>query len=828
MKRRIPLLLTLLLTCLQSVNAGEKESYAVFKDGTLSFYYDENRNNREGTIYSNKNDISHFSEIPWNDNKGFITNAIFDESFANARPKTTSYWFSDCENLTEIQGMQYLNTSNVEDMRGMFYQCIALNSLDVSHLNTSSVTDMSEMFSGCNILTTLDVSSFNTCNVTDMGGMFEGCNALTSLDVSHFDTSNVISMGVMFADCHSLTDLDVSHFNTSNVTSMALMFASCEGLTNLDVSHFDTKNVTNMNNMFAGCNSLTGLDVSHFNTTNVTNMSWMFESCSGLTKLDVSNFDTSNATDVSCMFSYCSGLTSLDVTHFDTSNVTNMSNLFRACSSLTNLDVSHFNTSKVLRMDGMFAGCSSLTSLDVSSFDTGNVTNMGSTTSMMGMFAGCSSLTSLDLSNFNTSNVTSMDCMFYECSSLTSLNLSSFDTSNVTNMAMMFGHCSNLTNINLSSFNTSKVTHFDNMFNGCSSLKELDLHHFITNNAANMGYMFYHCSSLTSLDITLFSTSNAIKMNEIFSGCSSLSCIVIPENMLFLGGWPFSNCKSLKTIVCLPKELVVLERGFSGCPKELRVFVRSYLTNTYKADPEWGKRNIVSYTPGDANVDEKINVLDAVEDVNFILEQPTEQFFFWGGDANENNIVDISDVNAIIDMILTPDAKARMSVNSTSTDMDNLTLTEDADNRLTLHLQNHADYSAFQLEVNLPNSAELKDLMLSESRCNDHKLKYRHKADGNYIVVVYSLGKEAFTDNSGELLSFTTDATDVTIEKIHFVTTDNRDKWFNKLNIVRQTTGISTVSTEYDKSAYYNLNGLRVQPVRCGLYIKNNKKIVVK
>ena len=122
----------------------------------------------------------------------------------------------------------------------------------------------------------------NTSNVIDMRYMFYECSCLTSLDLSNFVTSNVTCMISMFKWCTGLTSLDLRNFNTSNVTSMVDMFNGCGGLETLDVSSFNTNNVTNMYSMFEGCSNLTSLDLRNFNTSNVTSMGAMFDGCGSL------------------------------------------------------------------------------------------------------------------------------------------------------------------------------------------------------------------------------------------------------------------------------------------------------------------------------------------------------------------------------------------------------------------------------------------------------------------------------------------------------------------------------------------------------------------
>ncbi len=365
--------------------------------------------------------------------------------------------------------------------------------------------DSSRLLAYFGSLTSFDFNGwFDTSRVTNMSGLFSNCSALTSIDLSSLDTSNVTDMSFMFDFCRSLPSIDLAPLDTSCVTNMSGMFSICLSLRSLDVSPLNMSNVANMSEMFSSCSALTSLDLSSFDTSNATDMSRMFASGSSLTSLDVSSFDTSNATNISGMFSYCSALPSLDISSFDTSNVTDMYGLFNSCSSLTSLDVSSLDTPKVGRMLDMFANCSSLTSLDVSSFDTSSATDMG------GMFKNCSSLISLDVFSSDMPKVTNVSSMFSGCSSLTSLDVSFSDTSKVTNISDMFSGCSSLTSLDVSSFDTSGVTYTGNMFSGCSSLLSLDLSSFDTSRVTSMRKMFANCSSLVSLDLSSFTTAQAI------------------------------------------------------------------------------------------------------------------------------------------------------------------------------------------------------------------------------------------------------------------------------------------------------------------------------
>ena len=141
----------------------------------------------------------------WDAQRANIKKVVFDASFANARPTSCCRWFADCFYLTEIDGIENLNTQNVTDMSEMFTCCYALTSLDVSNFNTQNVEYMTDMFLGCEGLSLLDLSNFNTERVEDMSSMFSGCSTLQTIFASDkFVTDQVFGGDDMFIGCENL------------------------------------------------------------------------------------------------------------------------------------------------------------------------------------------------------------------------------------------------------------------------------------------------------------------------------------------------------------------------------------------------------------------------------------------------------------------------------------------------------------------------------------------------------------------------------------------------------------------------------------------------
>ena len=230
-----------------------------YADGTLTFFLASKE-----TLGENEYGIYDGGATPtWLVNKANVTKVVFDPAFANARPTKCNEWFQGCEKLTSIEGIEYLNTSQVTDMHNMFYNCYYLQTIDFSGFDTRKVKDMSNMFYNCGSLKSLDISNFNTSEVTNMRHMFYHCIGLKSLDLSHFNTSKVSNMISMFELCFNLSSVNLSGWDTRNVGSMTKMFERCNSLKTLDLSGFDTREKTcSMYDMFNTCNGLTTIFVS--------------------------------------------------------------------------------------------------------------------------------------------------------------------------------------------------------------------------------------------------------------------------------------------------------------------------------------------------------------------------------------------------------------------------------------------------------------------------------------------------------------------------------------------------------------------------------------
>ena len=612
---------------------GGFPGYAVFDGGTGTLTF------RSGPSTSKPErayDLNVGTSLPgWLAQRENIKTVVFDASFANARLTNCYAWFYGCNNLTTIEGIEYLNTENVTNMGGMFYNCCALTSLNLTSFNTAKVTNMEEMFIGCSALTTIYVSDkFVTDKVTDSRNMFSGCNKLigaieydgSKSDHTYANYENgyfspeggfhayaefnnatgtlTFSRGLSKpVGAYDLNEGDVqpawsnqsakinkvvfdASFANARPTSCYMWFYRCENLTKIeDIENLNTQNVTDMSYMFYRCERLTSLDVSHFNTQKVEDMSEMFSVCSGLKSLNVSHFDTQNVKDMNSMFNSCERLTSLDVSNFNTQNVTDMRYMFSWCEGLNSLDLSKFDTQNVTNMSNMFRNSSALTTIYASDKFVTTKVSSGSE-----MFKGCKSLkgysdskTDHKYANCGTDGYFTPGCAYAEFDNATGTltfrykrvkPAGAYDLNVKSNNPGWQAQKRKIKKVVFdASFANARPTSCCLWFADCFYLTEIEgIENLNTEKVTNMGSMFSGCFALTSLDLSNFNTERVKNMSSMFSDCSTLQTIFASDK--FVTNQVFDG-----------------DGMFQGC-ENLKGFI-DYISNPDKTD-----KTYANYTTG--------------------------------------------------------------------------------------------------------------------------------------------------------------------------------------------------------------------------------------
>ena len=160
-----------------------------------------------------------------------IETITFDSSCSNYHPTSLSCLFYYFSNLKNIVGLQYLNTSNCNDMSNMFGGCSSLQSINLSNIDMSNVTNAGGLFYECSSLRSVSLPT-DLSKVTNVNNMFGGCSSLQSINLSNVDMSSVTSAYEMFTRCSSLQDVSLPQ-NLSILSDR--MFSNCGSLFELTI-----------------------------------------------------------------------------------------------------------------------------------------------------------------------------------------------------------------------------------------------------------------------------------------------------------------------------------------------------------------------------------------------------------------------------------------------------------------------------------------------------------------------------------------------------------------------------------------------------------------
>ncbi|MBO7598961.1 MAG: BspA family leucine-rich repeat surface protein [Bacteroidales bacterium] len=432
--------------------------YVIIKDGKATFYTGTTIPEGAKPIRTSSDD----SNWPVSFCRT-ITNVVFDKSFKEYKPFKTSSWFRDCDNLTEVSGMENINTEELEYMDEMFQFCNNLKYVDFTGFNTAKVTDMTRVFWGCeNLAYVLVDENWNTTSVTKSAGMFEDCFKLyggkgTAYNADITDATYARIDGGTETPGYFTKSGDKPYSpNTAYVviSNGTLTFyyneTKPEGAFSLNTDN----NVPDWNTLAESVTKVV-FDESFANYFPSSCAYW-FNGCKNLTEFEgMKNLNTSQATTLKAMFQDCESLKSVDLSNFKTNKVTDMSCMFRRCYKLPTIDFSSFNVENTIDFSSMFEYASGLQSLNLQSFKTNSEADL----LLRCMFIDCFNLTTLDISGFNTKSVTNMEYLFARCNELGTIFVGdNWSTESVTASGRMFESCYNLVGGKGTDFSSNNIT----------------------------------------------------------------------------------------------------------------------------------------------------------------------------------------------------------------------------------------------------------------------------------------------------------------------------------------------------------------------------------
>ena len=388
-------------------------------------------------------------------------------------------------------------------------------------------------------------------------------------------------------------------------------------------------------------------DPSFADARPTTTFDWFYDMTNLQSITGLNYLNTSEVTDMSWMFNHCNDLTSLDLSNFNTSNVDRMTCMFYGCTNLRTIYVGNgWSTAAATDSEQMFYNCSNLVGGQGTTYDANHIdktyAHIDGGPSNPGYFTDKNA--PVAYACYTSSNTT---LTFYYDKLRSSRTGTTYDLNEGDNYTEWEtdGINGSVTKVVFDpSFADARPTTTFDWFYDMTNLQSITgLNYLNTSEVTDMSWMFNHCNDLTSLDLSNFNTSNVDRMTCMFYGCYNLRTIYVGN------GWSTAA-------VTYSSDM------FTGCTSLVGGQGTAYNSSNPKdktyAHIDGGTSNPGYFTDknaslrGDVNGDGSVNISDVTALIDYLLSGNASGINLSGADCNQDSSVNISDVTALIDYLL--------------------------------------------------------------------------------------------------------------------------------------------------------------------------------
>lgn len=746
-------------------------------------------------------------------NQSFLTDVRFSQSGTVSYCKDyLLYKVNNCKTLTLPESLTSIGNWTFRGMAALesivipnavtkmgTYAFADDTSLKSAKLSTSCPWLKEGLFSECNALQSITIPSA----VTKMDGyMFTNCKALTSATFE--DGTDLIEMGYgaswknygLFSDC-PLKTLNLGRWLSYNTeVASRSPFYSIDALKNLNIG----KNVKVIDKyMFSYCEGLEEVNLPD----NITSVNlWGFRGCSSLKSVRLSE-KLSQVGDYGF-----AGCTSLDNVTFPASMTSVASNSFSDCTALRKLDLgqnlliigpSAFENDKALEgieipstLYGLgvasFKNCTSLPYVEVKSISSvGKEAFMGCTglkwislsdkTTSLGenSFAGCSNIAYVKsyattapegLVNF-PSEVVANGTLFvpegYEDDYTYSATWEDWmNIKPLTENVLVSSITLSQTEANMKATETlplSATVGSENAVNKSliwkssnEAIATVSAEGVITANAVGNATITAIAADGSGVkatcDITVVPTlaesisldqpTLTLKKKRTAHLVATISPVTTTNKSLT---WKSDNPEiatvdnegNVKTLTAGETTIKVSANDGSGITAECHL-------------------TVTAPKAGDSNDDDEVNVVDAVNTVNYILNKVVGTFEFEAADVNKDNHISVSDVTGTTAIILQQPLQAKENIamakgmNVSDKNENYIVYSLPSKNAIDVALGVNSNYTAMQADITMAENVDDVNLKLDDAIASTHLLT-SSKLDAHTLrVIVYSLSNSTFMD----------------------------------------------------------------------------------
>ena len=388
-------------------------------------------------------------------------------------------------------------------------------------------------------------------------------------------------------------------------------------------------------------------DPSFADARPTTTFDW-FHDMTNLESITGMNYlNTSEVTDMAWMFTHCNDLTSLDLSNFNTSNVDRMTCMFYGCTNLRTIYVGNgWSTAAATDSEQMFYNCSNLVGGQGTTYDANHIdktyAHIDGGPSNPGYFTDKNA--PVAYACYTSSNTT---LTFYYDKLRSSRTGTTYDLNEGDNYTEWEtdGINGSVTKVVFDpSFADARPTTTFDWFHDMTNLESITgMNYLNTSEVTDMAWMFTHCNDLTSLDLSNFNTSNVDRMTCMFYGCYNLRTIYVGN------GWSTAA-------VTYSSDM------FTGCTSLVGGQGTAYNSSNPKdktyAHIDGGTSNPGYFTDknanlrGDVNGDGSVNISDVTALIDYLLSGNPSGVNVTAADCNQDSSVNISDVTSLIDYLL--------------------------------------------------------------------------------------------------------------------------------------------------------------------------------
>lgn len=818
-------------------------------------------------------------------NQSFLTDVRFSQSGTVSYCKDyLLYKVNNCKTLTLPESLTSIGNWTFRGMAALesivvpnavtemgTYAFANDTSLKSAKLSTSCPWLKEGLFSECNALQSITIPSA----VTKMDGyMFTNCKTLTSATFE--DGNDLIEMGYgaswknygLFSDC-PLKTLNLGRWLSYNTeVASRSPFYSIDALKNLNIG----KNVKVIDKyMFSYCKGLEEVNLPD----NITSVNlWGFRGCSSLKSVRLSE-KLSQVGDYGF-----AGCTSLDNVTFPASMTSVASNSFSDCTALRKLDLgqnlliigpSAFENDKALEgieipstLYGLgvasFKNCTSLPYVEVKSISSvGKEAFMGCTglkwislsdkTTSLGenSFAGCSNIAYVKsyattapegLVNF-PSEVVANGTLFvpegYEDDYTYSATWEDWmNIKPLTENVLVSSITLSQTEANMKATETlplSATVGSENAVNKSliwkssnEAIATVSAEGVITANAVGNATITAIAADGSGVkatcDITVVPTlaesisldqpTLTLKKKRTAHLVATISPVTTTNKSLT---WKSDNPKiatvdnegNVKTLTAGETTIKVSANDGSGITAECHL-------------------TVTAPKAGDSNDDDEVNVVDAVNTVNYILDKVVGIFEFEAADVNKDNHISVSDVTGTTAIILQQPLQAKENIamakgmNVSDKNENYIVYSLPSKNAIDVALGVNSNYTAMQADITMAENVDDVNLKLDDAIASTHLLT-SSKLDAHTLrVIVYSLSNSTFMD--GRAIFTLTSKKSVNPADVQFdnaVASDADAKGYDLAAHFDQTTSIVGVAG----------NDKNVEVVADGIVVSGEKGMLV-